>query len=54
MEDELPSPVLSPARIASPAISPAGPDDPFGRGENFDLDLAKVFCDVQYKSRLSS
>ena len=46
VEDELPSPVLSPARIASPAISPAGPDDPFGRGENFDLDLAKVFCDV--------
>ena len=46
VEDELPSPVLSPARIASPAISPAGTDDPFGRGENFDLDLAKVFCDV--------
>ena len=46
VEDELPSPVLSPARIASPAISPAGPADPYGRGENFDLDLAKVFCDV--------
>ena len=46
VEDELPSPVLSPVRIASPAITPAGSDDPFGRGENFDLDLAKVFCDV--------
>ena len=46
MEDELPSPVLSPVRIESPAIAPAGSDDPFGRGENFDLDLAKVLCDV--------
>ena len=46
VEDELPSPVLSPVRIVSPAISPAGSDDPFGRGEIFDLDLAKVFCDV--------
>ena len=46
VEDELPSPVLSPVRIASPAISPAGPADPYGRGKNFDLDLAKVFCDV--------
>ena len=46
VEDELPSPVLSPVRIESPAITPAGSDDPFGRGENFDLDLAKVFCDV--------
>ena len=46
VEDELPSPVLSPVRIGSPAITPAGSDDPFGRGENFDLDLAKVFCDV--------
>ena len=46
VEDELPSPVLSPVRIESPAIAPAGSDDPFGRGENFDLDLAKVLCDV--------
>ena len=46
VEDELPSPVLSPVRIASPSITPAGSEDPFGRGENFDLDLAKVFCDV--------
>ena len=46
VEDELSSPVLSPVRIASPAISPAGPADPYGRGKNFDLDLAKVICDV--------
>ena len=46
VEDELPSPVLSPVRIASPSITPAGSEDPFGGGENFDLDLAKVFCDV--------
>ena len=46
VEDELPSPVLSPVRITSPSLAPAGSDDPFGWGENFDLDLAKVFCDV--------
>ena len=46
VEDELPSPVLSPVRITSPSLAPAGSDDPFGRGANFDLDLANVFCDA--------
>ena len=46
VEDELPSPVSSPVRITSPSFAPAGSDDPFGRGANFDLDLANVFCDA--------
>ena len=46
VEDELPTPASSPGHIVIPAIPPAGTDDPFGRGENFDLDLAKVICEV--------
>ena len=47
VEDELPSPVLSPVRIASPSITPAGSEDPFGGGENFGRRmrvLMGVFC----------
>ena len=46
VEDELPTPVSSPGQIVIPAIPPAGTGDPFGRGENFDMDLAKVICEV--------
>ena len=46
VEDELPTPASSPNQIVVPAIPPAGTADPFGRGENFDLELAKVICDV--------
>ena len=46
MEDELPTPASSQNQIVVPAIPPAGTDDPFGRGENFDLELAKVICEV--------
>ena len=51
VEDELPTPASSPNQIVVPAIPPAGTDDPFGRGENFDLEnfdleLAKVICEV--------
>ena len=46
LEDELPTPVLSPTQIVVPVIPPAGIADPFGRGDGFDLDLAKVMCDV--------
>ena len=46
VEDELPTPASSPNQMVVPAISPAGTDDPFGRGENFDLELAKVICEV--------
>ena len=46
VEDELPTPASSPNQIVVPAIPPAGTDDPFGREESFDLDLAKVFCEV--------
>ena len=45
-EDELPTPASSPGQIVIPAIPPAGTDDPFGRGENFDLDLAKIIYKV--------
>ena len=45
-EDELPTPVSSPTQMAIPAIPPVGAADPFGRGEGFDMELAKVMCDV--------
>ena len=38
--------VLSPVQLVAPVIPPAGTADPFGRGDGFDLDLAKVMCDV--------
>ena len=48
VEDELPTPAVSPSQIVVPAIPPAGTVDPFGRvsGESFDLELAKVICEV--------
>ena len=46
LEDEMPTPVSSPTQIVVPAIPPVGTADPFGRGDGFDLDLAKVMCDV--------
>ena len=46
VEDELPTPASSPNEIVVPAIPPAGIDDSFGRGESFDLELAKVICEV--------
>ena len=46
VEDELPTPASSPNQIVVPAIPRAGTDDPFGRGESFDLELAKVICEV--------
>ena len=44
LEDEIPTPVSSP--IVVPVIPPAGTADPYSRGDGFDLDLAKVMCDV--------
>ena len=46
LEDEMPTPVSSPNQIVVPVIPPAGTADPFGRGDGFDLDLAKAMCDV--------
>ena len=46
LEDEMPTPVSSPTQIVVPVIPPAGTADPFGRGDGFDLDLAKVMCDI--------
>ena len=50
VEDELPSPT----QIVVPAIAPAGTADPLGRGEDFDLELAKVICDVSVLPSLVS
>ena len=46
LEDEMPTPVSSPVQIVAPVIPPVGPVDPFGRGDGFDFDLAKVMCNV--------
>ena len=54
VEDELPTPVSSPPQIAVPAIPPVGTADPFGRGEGFDMELAKVMCDVSVLQSLVS
>ena len=54
VEDELPTPVSSPTQIAVPAIPPAGTADPFGRGEGFDMELAKVMCEVSVLPSLVS
>ena len=40
--------------IAVPAIPPVGTADPFGRGEGFDMELAKVMCDVSVLPSLVS
>ena len=54
VEDEMPTPVSSPSPIAVPAIPPAGRTDPFGRADGFDMDLAKVMCDVSVLPSLVS
>ena len=54
VEDELPTAASSPTQIVVPAIPPAGTADPFGRGESFDLELAKVICDVSVLPSLVS
>ena len=54
VEDELPTPASSPTQIAVPAIPPVGTADPFGRGEGFDMELAKVMCDVSVLPSLVS
>ena len=54
VEDELPTPASSPNQIVVPAIPPAGTADPFGRGESFDLELAKVICEVSVLPSLIS
>ena len=46
LEDEMPTPVLLPVQMVAPVIPPAGTADPVGRGDGFDLDLAKVMLDV--------
>ena len=54
VEDELPTPASSLIPIAAPAIAPVGTADPYGRGEGFDMELAKVMCDVSVLPSLVS
>ena len=54
MEDEMPTTASSPTQIVVPAIPPAGTADPFGRDDGFDLELAKVICDVSVLPSLVS
>ena len=54
VEDELLTPVSSPPQIAVSAIPRVGTADPFGRGEGFDMELAKVMCDVSVLPSLVS
>ena len=54
VEDEMPMPVSSPTQIVVPAIPPAGTADPFGRGDGFDLELAKVMAAPALETVLES
>ena len=54
VEDEMPTPVLSPVQNVAPVIPPAETADPFDRGDDFDLDLAKVMLDVSAMPSLIS
>ena len=54
LEDEMPTPVLSPVQNVAPVIPPAETADPFGRGDGFDFDLAKVMLDVSVMPSLIS
>ena len=54
VEDELPTPDSSPTQIVVPAIPPAWTADPFGRGKSFDLEQAKVICEVSVLPSLVS
>ena len=50
----MPTPASSPTQIAVPAIAPVGTADPYGRGEGFDMELAKVMWDVSVLPSLVS
>ena len=54
LEDEMPTLVLSQVQNVAPVIPPAETADPFDRGDDFDLDLAKVMLDVSVMSSLIS
>ena len=54
LEDEMPTPVVSPVQNVAPVIPPAETADPFDRGDDFDLDLAKVMLDASVMPSLIS
>ena len=41
LEDEMPTPVMSPIQMVAPVIPPAGTADPFGRGDVFRFRLSE-------------
>ena len=54
VEDEMPTPVVSPVQKVAPVLPSAETADPFDRGDGFDLDLAKVMLDVSVMPSLIS
>ena len=54
VEDELPTPVLSPVQNVAPVILPTEAADLLDRGDGFDLDLARVMLDVSVMPPLIS
>ena len=54
LEDEMLTLVSSLTQIVVPTVPPAGTADPFGRGDGFDLVLARVMCDVSVLPSLIS
>ena len=54
VEDELPTPVLSPVQNVAPVIPPTETADLLDRGDGFDLDLVKVMLDVSVMPALIS
>ena len=51
IEDEMPTPTLSPVQNVAPVIPPTETEDSLDRGDGFDLDLAKVMLDVDFADR---
>ena len=54
VEDEMPTPTLSPVQNVAPVIPPTETEDSLDRGDGFDLDLVKVMLDVSVMPALIS
>ena len=50
----MPAPALSPVQNLAPVIPPTETADSFDRGDDFDLDLARVILDVSVMPALIS
>ena len=54
VDDEMPTPALSPVQNVAPVIPPTETEDSLDRGDGFDLDLARVMLDVSVMPALIS